>query len=277
MKRALDVRIARLFHPEHEKSIIIPIDHGYYLGNTKGLEDPFKILKILLEEEVDATIISFGMGKITNEFFTSRYAPARILAIDNSILTNIPGEPKGFLDFELGATIEQALKSGFDAIKVLLVWGLDPEIQMKEIKAISHLVTRCDRWDMPLMIEPLLLGSHIPQDQQNDPDTITHACRIAVELGADILKIPYTESIEHFRLIVERSHVPVLILGGNKMNTPEKMFKAAKDSVSAGGKGIVFGRDVWQNRKIRELIRGLKEAVYEQADEKALVKKYFLD
>lgn len=53
------------------------------------------------------------------------------------------------------------------------------------------------------------------------------------------------------------------------------MFKAAKDSVSAGGKGIVFGRDVWQNKKIRELIRGLKDAVYEQTDEKTLVKKYF--
>jgi class I fructose-bisphosphate aldolase len=275
MISARDVRTGRLFHPDYGKSIIIPIDHGFYLGNTKGLEDPLKILKILLEEEVDATIMSIGLGKITNEFFTSRNAPSRILAIDNSILTNIPGEPKEFLDFELGVTIEQALKSGFDVIKVLLIWGLDPEIQMKEIKAISHLVTRCDRWDMPLMIEPLLSGSHIPQEKRNDPDVIMHACRIAVELGADILKIPYPESIDHFSRIVERSRVPVLILGGNRMNTPEKMFKAAKDSVSAGGRGIVFGRDVWQNSRIRELIRGLREAVYSQADEKALVSKYF--
>jgi class I fructose-bisphosphate aldolase len=275
MINARDVRIGRLFHPKHKNSIIIPIDHGFYLGNTKGLEEPLKILQILLEEEVDATIMSFGMGKITNEFFTSRNAPARILAIDNSILTNIPGEPKEFLDFELGVTIEQALKSGFDAIKVLLIWGLDPEIQMKEIKAISHLVTRCDRWDMPLMIEPLLLGSHMPPEKKNDPDVITHACRIALELGADILKIPFPESIGHFSRIVERSRIPVLILGGNEMNTPHKMFKAARDSVLAGGRGIVFGRDVWQSSKIRELIRGLREAVYTQADEKYLVSKYF--
>lgn len=166
MKSARDVRIERLFHPEYDKSIIIPIDHGYYLGNPKGLEDPYEIIKILLEEEVDATILTFGLGKITNEFFTSRKAPSRILAIDNSILTNIPGEPQGFLDFELGVTVEQALKSGFDVIKVLLIWGFDPEIQMKEIKAISHLVTRCDSWDIPLMIEPLLLGSHIPPERR---------------------------------------------------------------------------------------------------------------
>lgn len=91
------------------------------------------------------------------------------------------------------------------------------------------------------------------------------------------MKIPYPGDVNHFRSIVERSHVPVLILGGNEMNTPEKMFKSAKDSVLAGGKGIVFGRDVWQSSKIRELIRGLKEAVYTQADEKVLVKKYNLD
>ena len=58
-----------------------------------------------IEEEVDATILNFGLAKITNEYFTSRKAPSRILAIDNSILTNIPGEPQGFLDFELGADI----------------------------------------------------------------------------------------------------------------------------------------------------------------------------
>lgn len=277
MSRARDVRIKRLFHPEYEKSITIPIDHGFYLGNPKGLEDPYKVMQILIEEEVDATILTYGFAKVTNEFFYSRNAPARILAIDNSILSNIPGEPKGFLDFELGISVDHALKSGFDAVKVLLIWGLDPDIQMKEIKAISELAMQCDNWDMPLMIEPLLLGHHIPQDRMNDPDTIAHACRIAVELGADLLKIPYPGNPENFRKIVERSHVPVLILGGTEMGTPEKLFKTAKDSVQAGGKGIMFGRSVWKSSKIREIIRGLKEAVYTLADENLLLKKYKLN
>ena len=56
-----------------------------------------------------------------------------------------------------------------------------------------------------------------------------------------------------------------------------KFFKTAKDSVQAGGKGIMFGRSVWKHSKIREIIRGLKEAVYNQVDESLLVKKYKLD
>jgi class I fructose-bisphosphate aldolase len=166
MTGAKETRIGRLFHPKHGKSIVIPIDHGYYLGNTRGLEDPYKTMGILIEEEVDATILTYGLAKITSSIFASRNAPSRILAIDNAILSNIPGEPSDFLDFELGVPVEQALKMGFDAVKVLLVWGLDPDIQMKEIKAISHLVSQCDSWEIPLMIEPLLLGSHIPRDKR---------------------------------------------------------------------------------------------------------------
>jgi class I fructose-bisphosphate aldolase len=276
MYTAKETRIGRLFHPEYQRSIIIPIDHGFYLGNAPGLEDPYETMRILLEEGVDATILSYGLAKITNEAFTSKSSPTRILAIDNAILSNVPGEPANFLDFELGVPVEQALKAGFDVIKVLLIWGLDPDIQMKEIKAISTLVSQCDSWQIPLMIEPLLLGDHIPPDKRNDPDLIAHASRIAVELGADILKIPYTGDSEHFQSIVQRSHVPVLILGGAQMGSPKQMFRTARESVEAGGKGIVFGRSVWQHNRIRELIRGLKDAVYFLEREETIVGKYSL-
>jgi len=271
-----DVRIKRLFHPEYDKTVIIPVDHGYYLGVPEGLEDPYSILQMLLEEEVDATIMNYGMIKITNELFTARNAPARIIAIDNCILSNIPGEPQYFIDFEPGVPVELALKSGFDAVKVLLIWGLDPDSQAGEMKMISELVRECDRWGMPLIIEPLLMGKHMPSEKRDDPDTIAHASRIAVELGADILKIQYTGDPDHFRTILERARIPVIILGGAHMGTPEEMLRTAKDSVAAGGRGIAFGRVVWGYERMRELIRALKEAVYLQADEKELVKKYNL-
>ena len=269
-----ELRLRRLFNPKYDKSLIIPIDHGYYLGNTNGLEDPFRIMQILLEEEVDATILTYGLAKITNEFFASRHAPARILAIDNAILSNIPGNPIEFLDFELGVSVEQALKAGFDAIKVLLIWGLDPAIQMKEIKAISSLVSQCDNWEIPLMIEPLLLGKHIPKDRRNDPELIAHASRIAVELGADILKIPYPGNEKALSDIVTRSRVPVLILGGADMETPAEMLRTARESIQAGCEGIVFGRSVWQHDRIRELVRGLKDAVYRLSPEDEIVRRH---
>ena len=69
MSRARDVRIKRLFNPEYNKSIAIPIDHGFYLGNPKGLEDPFKVMQILVEEE-DHSRVMVDMAEVVTEVVT---------------------------------------------------------------------------------------------------------------------------------------------------------------------------------------------------------------
>ena len=135
-------------------------------------------------------------------------------------------------------------------------------------------MSQCDNWEIPLMIEPLLLGNHIPKDRRNDPELIAHASRIAVELGADILKIPYPDNGVALGDIVERSHVPVLILGGADMETPLEMFRTARESIQVGCSGVVFGRSVWQHNLIRELIRGLKDAVYRLLPEEEIVQRH---
>jgi class I fructose-bisphosphate aldolase len=259
-------RLKKLFNPATGRTITIPMDHGFYVGNIRGLEDPWRVLEILIEERVDATLLSFGLGKITNGLFLSKDAPARILAMDATLRGTVPGENVGILDLDMFCTIEQALKWGFDAVKVLLIWGLEPEIQMKEIRAIGELVAQCDRWDMPIMIEPVLWGRNIPPHKKDDPETIAHAARIALEMGADILKVPYPGDVEHFRSLTEMLRVPVVILGGAGMGTTEKILQTALDSVRGGGRGVVFGRNVWQNGRLRELIRGLKEVVYEEKE-----------
>jgi fructose-bisphosphate aldolase, class I len=269
-------RLKKLFNPANGRSITIPMDHGFYRGNIKGLEDPWRVLEMLIEEKIDATLLSFGLGKITNGLFLAKDAPARILAMDATLQSIVPGEYQGILDFDMFCTIEQALKWGFDAVKVLLIWGLDPEIQMKEIRNIGELVAQCDRWDMPVMIEPVLWGKNIPPNKKNDPDTIAHAARIALEMGADILKVPYTGDVGHFRSLTERLRVPVVILGGAGMETTEQVLQTALDSVRGGGKGVVFGRNVWQNGKVKEIIRGLKEVVYEEKEVREVMKTHRL-
>jgi class I fructose-bisphosphate aldolase len=127
------------------------------------------------------------------------------------------------------------------------------------------------------MIEPVLWGAHIPPDLKNDPDTIAHAARIALEMGADILKIPYTGDREHFRGLVERSRVPVVILGGTDMSGTRQVLQTAGDSVAAGGRGVVYGRVVWQHRNMRGLLRALKEVVHAGAGVDEAMGRHGLD
>jgi class I fructose-bisphosphate aldolase len=258
-------RLSRLFNGKTGRSVTIPLDHGFYLGNAPGLEDPCRVLEEILDEGVDATLMSFGIGKITRDLFDGENAPGRILSADCVMLTNVPGEHHGFFDFDLFIEIEQALRWGFHAVKVLLIWGLDYEYQMNEIRAVAELARQCDRWNMPLMIEPVLWGRHIPPDRKDDPDTIAHAARIALEMGADILKVPYTGSVDHFKSLVERTPIPVVVLGGTDMRDTRHVLQTARDSVDAGGKGVVFGRVVWQSGQMKGLIRGLKDVVHDLA------------
>jgi class I fructose-bisphosphate aldolase len=271
MTDTVQKKLSRLFNPEKGKSITIPMDHGFYLGNIQGLEDPVRVLEDLLEEGIDATLLSFGLGKVTSHLFGSDDSPGRIISADCALITNVPGVRQGFFDFDLYIQVEQALKWGFEAVKVLLIWGLDHEHQMNEIKAIGELARQCDKWDIPLMIEPVLWGRHIPEQRKNDPEMLAHAARIAMEMGADILKVPYTGSVEHFRQLVDSVQVPVVILGGTDMSSTREVLRTAREATAAGGKGVVFGRVVWQNGHMRGLVRALKEVVYDQADEEQVM------
>ena len=89
---------------------------------------------------------------------------------------------------------------------------------------------------------------------------------MALEIGADILKIPYTGDKSEFKDLVNNLKAPVFILGGPKMDNVEGVLKVAKESVEAGAKGIVFGRNVWQNPKMKDLVGALKAVVHDNAE-----------
>ena len=69
-------------------------------------------------------------------------------------------------------------------------------------------------------------------------------CRIAYELGADAIKTDYTGDVESMRQVIRSVGVPVLTLGGAR-GAAEAVEAAARDAITAGAKGLIFGRNVW--------------------------------
>ncbi|RAO98642.1 fructose-bisphosphate aldolase [Petrotoga sp. 9PW.55.5.1] len=271
-----DLRISHILNSKSGKSVIIPIDHGLVMGNIEGLQDPIDILEKLIKLGIDGTLMSPGITKITNEYFCSKDAPGRILTIDLPLSSTIPGESGRIIGHEVISDIEFAIRNALDLVKVLLPWGEKENVQMESIKVVSKVATECDKWNIPLMVEPVFWGSHTSKDKKNDPKLIEHAARMALELGADILKIPYTGNVSEFKQLIKHLKVPVFVLGGPKMDNIKDILNAAKESIEAGAKGIVFGRNVWQNPKMESLIKGLKEIVHENASVDEAIKKYDL-
>jgi len=270
------IRLSRLFNPRTGRTVIIPVDHGLIMGSVPGLSDPAAVLEKLVELEIDATLISAGLGKNTVGTFKGKNAPSRILTADFPMISNVPGEFEGVLSHEAVATVEYALRWGFDAVKVLFPWGLSREVQARTIKMVADFANACDLWGMPLMIEPVLWGDSIPKERKSDPMLIEHAARIALELGADIIKMPYTGDVEHFSNLIDRLRVPVVVLGGPKMKSTRDVLKVAKESIDAGALGIVFGRNVWQHPNMESMVNALKDIVHNNASMDDVLDRYGL-
>ncbi len=269
---AKEFRISRLLNSKSGKSVVIPIDHGLVMGNVEGLTDPLKILKDLVKLGIDGTLLSPGLAKVTLDLFSRRDAPSRVLTADLPLTSNVPGGTGEVMGHEIISTVEFALKYGFDAVKILLPWGEESGVQMESLRVVAKLANECDRWEIPLMVEPVLWGNAIPKERKNSPELIGHGARMALEMGADILKIPYTGDEKEFEDLVKSVGVPVFILGGPKMEGIEGILRIAHESTQAGAKGIVFGRNVWQNPKMGELVRALKKVVHEGKGVKEVLK-----
>lgn len=256
-------RMGRLFNPRSGRAVIVPIDHGIALGATQGLEDPRAVLARLIEAGIDGTLLNPGMARQTADLFASRGAPARVLTADLPLHSNVPGAVEEIRAYDLIAGIDDALRLGVDAVKTMIVWGIEHDLQMRMLARIGELRRACNEWDMPLMIEPVLWGEAIAEERRSDPDLIAHACRICVELGADVLKAPYVADHEALRALVARTPIPVVILGGKKVDRVADVLAMAEGAVRAGVRGVVFGRNVWQHDDPAGIVAALRRVIHD--------------
>lgn len=256
--------------------MIIPVDHGTILGSIAGLVDPVGTLEKLIALKIDATLLGTGLTKITGELFRRKDAPARVLTADYPLLSTIPGHNDGATHNVLTGSIEFVLREDMEAVKIILLWGLEREQQLHNIKLLADLGEQCDRWGIPLMVEPMLWGHGIGADRKKDPVLIEHAARIALETGADILKIPYTGEKSSFADLIRRFRVPVMVLGGPKMESVRDVLTVARESIDAGAVSVVFGRNVWQNPAMDKIIQALQDIVHQGATVEQAAEKFGL-
>ena len=95
-----------------------------------------------------------------------------------------------------------------------------------------------------------------------DVNAIKHAARVGAELGADIVKVPYSGSSESFCEVVEGCFVPVVIAGGEKMDTDEDILKMVTGAMAAGAAGVSIGRNVFQHQHPTKIVQDIAGIVH---------------
>ena len=134
------------------------------------------------------------------------------------------------------------------------------------IENVLWLKPECDRFGMPLMIEPLALkreGGGYQVD--GDIEKLVTIVRQAVELGADIIKTDPTDDDEAYDRVIETAgSIPVLVRGGGKARDIDVLEKT-EELIRQGAAGIVYGRNIIQHENPAGMARALMAVVHEEA------------
>jgi class I fructose-bisphosphate aldolase len=147
---------------------------------------------------------------------------------------------------------------------MLLIFGRESlEAHTENLHQVAAVAHACEAWGMPLLVEPVVWGRTATDEERRSPQVLRHICRIAVELGADVLKVGYPGDAAAFREIVAEIPVPVVILGGPRMERPRDVVATAAGAVEAGAAGLAFGRNVFQAADPTAMLRALRQVVHE--------------
>lgn len=241
-------RFRRLFCHADGRAILVPIDHGLYSGPMRGIEDPVRIARAVVDG-ADGLLISPGFARAIAAELPSRCALAvRMGAINDQ--SPVQGYEAPY------ASVELALRYDADWLVHTLYIGGGHDAEA--IRDAGVLVGAADRYGIPVILE------FLPHDDGWKPDQVAAWARLGAELGASAIKTIYTGDDTSFAQVTGGCPVPVLIAGGPAVGTTADLLHTVAGSVAAGGAGLAIGRRVWQSADPGRLLQVLGGLVHGQ-------------
>ena len=104
------------------------------------------------------------------------------------------------------------------------------------------MVTACDEWDIPLVLESVIMGAPRSEEVIVAEEKVA---RIAYDLGAHIIKIAFPGE-ERTKRLVEELKVPLVIAEGPLAGDPSVTVEAVAGTIRSGARGVIVGRNMWQ-------------------------------
>ncbi len=246
------IRMDRIINRKTGKTVIVPMDHGMTVGPISGIINMSDAVGQVAEGGANAVVMHQGI-------VTSGY---RGKGTDVGLIVHLSGGTS--LSSEknrktLVCSVERAIQLGADAVSIHVNIGNGDEGRM--LKDFGIVSEKCAYWGMPLMAMVYPRGDKIKDER--DVKVVKHSARVGCEMGADIVKVSYTGSIETFRQVVEAVDIPVVIAGGAKMDTDRDVLVMVKEAMEAGAKGLSIGRNVFQHESSSGLVKALSSIVHE--------------
>jgi class I fructose-bisphosphate aldolase len=256
-------RLHRILHQHglrNGTALFLPYDQGLEHGPrdffaNPAASDPRYILKLAIEGGFNGIAVQIGLA----EKFYWEYAGEVPLILKLNGKTDIP--PDGEALSPLHAGVAEAVRLGADAVGYTLYVGTPAaERDFAQLRAVRR---EAERLGMPLIVWAYPRGSAIEAKGGKDSFyAVDYAARTASELGADVVKVnfphpekkaavkgPYVNdfsSQEAIDAVVRSANRTLVLVSGGEKADDEAMLEKARQSMTAGATGLIFGRNIWQ-------------------------------
>lgn len=247
------IRLERIMNRNTKKTVIIPMDHGVTAGPIKGLINIAETIDKVAQGGANAVVIHNGLVGQGHR----RYGKDIGLIIHLSGSTAVSEDPNAKV---LVCSVEKAIKLGADAVSIHINLGARTEGEM--LRDFGKVAEDAANWGIPLLAMVYPRGKNVPGEK--DVEMVKLAARVGAELGADIVKVPYTGSPETFRQVVEGCPIPVVIAGGSKLSDDETL-EMIEGAIKAGCAGLSMGRNAFQHEHPERLVAAACAIVHEGA------------
>jgi len=265
MRISTKARMNRMF--TNGGCLDVAIDHGVCNEPSfmVGLEDMPAVMNTLIDAGPDAIQCAYGQADLLQSR-PEKDKPALVMRID---MGNPYNDQRHRVMWSMLQNAEEPIIGALEMDAAAVVVNLfmlpdEPELFRQCVENISKVRAACERYGMPLMIEPLVM---LPNDVRGgyqvdgDAEKIVTLTRLASEMGADIIKADPTENPDDFHRVVEAARVPVLVRGGGKEDLKSVLMKSAA-LMAQGAKGMVYGRNIYQHHNPKAVVAALMAMIH---------------
>lgn len=254
-------RLSRIFDQRTGHTIIVPIDDSLIAGPESGLSNLHAKVSDIASGLPNAVL---GFPGHFEQYGDLLQKVAWICNLTASTTRSRHTRKVQIL------SVRQAVTLGVDCVAAHV--NITSKYEYEMISTLSRIIEDGRKFGMPVLAimyprSEKTDGSDNNHDQLKltNPEEyarlVSHCVRVAKDLGAEIIKTQYTGSGTTFQKVVQAAHpIPVVIAGG-PLISPLTALTTAAESINAGGRGVSFGRNIFNRQDSGTMIKALSAAV----------------
>jgi len=239
-------RLSRIIKPKTGRTVMLAVDHGYFMGPTTGLERLDEAVNPLLPY---ADTLMPTRGALRNYIDPDADIPI-VLRVSGgtSILS------KELLREGITVSIKDAIRLNVSGMAFSIMVG--SEFERDTLLGLTRVIDAGEEYGIPVVAV-----TAVGKDMGKDARYLSLASRMAAELGVHIVKTYYCKNFEK---VVDTCPVPIVMAGGKKL--PERdALEMTYNAIQAGASGVDMGRNIFQSEDPVAMIQAVRAVVHEGA------------